>query len=49
MATDMDIDMDIDVGVVEELAIPDMVDIELIVSKIDITMLCAGGIFKYHI
>ncbi|KAI9646108.1 hypothetical protein NHQ30_005548 [Ciborinia camelliae] len=30
MATDMDIDMDIDVGVIEELPIPDMVDIELI-------------------
>lgn len=30
MATDMDIDMDIDVGVIEDLPIPDMVDIELI-------------------
>ncbi|ESZ93497.1 hypothetical protein SBOR_6120 [Sclerotinia borealis F-4128] len=30
MATDMDIDMDIDVGMIEELPIPDMVDIELI-------------------
>ncbi|KAG4027535.1 hypothetical protein MFRU_029g00590 [Monilinia fructicola] len=30
MATDMDIDMDIDVGVIEELPVPDMVDIELI-------------------
>ncbi|THV53906.1 hypothetical protein BGAL_0039g00180 [Botrytis galanthina] len=30
MATDMDIDMDIDVGIMEELPVPDMVDIELI-------------------
>lgn len=36
MATDMDIDMDIDVGIIEELPVPDMVDIELIVSAFDI-------------